>query len=67
MVTDISFSEMAIRAVEADASIADIPEDEIFKLTELSDFCITLVNKDGGEKIIDFGVWKEEHIRKGES
>jgi hypothetical protein len=64
-VTDISFSDMIIKAVEADASIADIPDNEIYKLTELSEFCITLVNAGGLTKVIDFEAWKREH-KKGE-
>lgn len=64
-VTDISFSDMTIKAVEADASIADIPDNEIYKLTELSEFCITLVNAGGLAKIIDIDAWKREH-KKGE-
>lgn len=43
-VTDISFSDMTIEAVETDASIADIPDNEMFNVAELSEFRITLVN-----------------------
>lgn len=64
-ITDISFLAMTIKAVEADASIADIPDNEIYKLTELSEFCITLVNAGGLAKVIDFEAWKREH-KKGE-
>ena len=63
-ITDISFSAMTIRAVEADVSIADIPEDEMFNVAELSEFQITLVNHGGQAKIIDFEVWKREHKRE---
>lgn len=63
-ITDISFSAMTIRAVEADASIAEIPEDEMFNVAELSEFQITLVNHGGQAKIIDFEAWKREHKRE---
>lgn len=63
-VTDISFSAMTIRAVEADAFIADIPKDEIFDVMELSEFRITLVNNGGLAKVIDFEEWKREHVSK---
>lgn len=63
-VTDISFLAMSIRAVEIEASLVDIPEDEIFNVTELSEFQITLVNNGGLAKVIDFEVWKREHIRE---
>ena len=63
-ITDISFSAMTIRAVEADASIAEIPEDEMFNVAELSEFRITLINNGGLAKVIDFEVWKREHKRE---
>lgn len=66
-IIDISFSAMTIKAVEADVSIADIPEDEMFKVMELNEFRITLINAGGRAKIIGFDAWKREHIRKGES
>lgn len=65
MVTDISFLAMTIKAVEADASIANIPEDEIFNVTDLSEFRITLVNSGVQTKVIAFEAWKREH-KKGE-
>ena len=55
---------MTIRAVEADASIAEIPEDEMFNVAELSEFRITLINNGGLTKVIDFEVWKREHKRE---
>lgn len=62
-ITDISFSDMTIKAVETKGSIADIPEDEIFNVTELSEFRLTLVNNGGLATVIDFEVWKREHIK----
>ncbi|EHE96293.1 hypothetical protein [Enterocloster citroniae] len=63
-ITDISFSAMTIRAVETDASIAEIPEDEMFNVAELSEFRITLINNGGLAKVIDFEAWKREHKRE---
>ena len=63
-ITDISFSAMTIRAVETDASFAEIPEDEMFNVAELSEFRITLINNGGLAKVIDFEAWKREHKRE---
>ena len=63
-ITDISFSAMTIRAVETDASIAEISEDEMFNVAELSEFRITLINNGGLAKVIDFEAWKREHKRE---
>ena len=63
-ITDISFSAMTIRAVETDDAIAEVPEDEMFNVAELSEFRITLINNGGLAKVIDFEAWKREHKRE---
>lgn len=57
-VTDISFAEMTIRAVETKTA-ASVPQNEIFCLDELKEFKIRLINNDGMADIVDFGVWKK--------
>lgn len=47
MVSDISFSDMHIQAIETDLDTLDISASELFNLSELSEFKITLVNKKG--------------------
>lgn len=65
-VKDISFTDMTIKAVETEISIADDYDDEIFNVMELDEFRITLVNGGGQAEIINFGLWKSEHDSKGE-
>lgn len=58
-VTDISFADMTIRAVEIIDTAAHIPHNEIFGLDELAEFKIKLINNGGMADIVDFGVWKK--------
>ena len=57
-VTDISFADMTIRAVEVKTA-AHTPQNEIFGLEELKEFKIRLINNGGMADIVDFGVWKK--------
>lgn len=63
-ILEISLSDMTIKAIETDVSIADIPESEMFNITDLREFRITLVNNGGQADIIEFNVWKKEHNNK---
>lgn len=58
--------DMTIKAVETGISIADISEDEVFRVMEMNEFQITLVNDGGQAEIIDFEMWKRERDSKGE-
>lgn len=72
MVSDISFSDMHIQAVETDLDTLDIPASELFDFSELSEFRIILENKKGyrmalenfkGQaKIICLNDWKRSQI-----
>lgn len=53
-VQHISFYTMSVTAASCDKSIGDVPEDEIFDISGLQDFKITLVNGHGQAEIIDF-------------
>ena len=50
-VTKISFYNMNVVAKATELSISDVPQEEVFDLTELRDFKITLDNWQG--KVID--------------
>lgn len=58
-VTDISFIDMSIHAVET-TSAAGILQNTVFGLEELKDFRIRLVNNGGAADIIEFGTWKRQ-------
>lgn len=60
-IKDISFSKLTVQAEETDFSIMDIPENEVFDLSELKEFKITLINKRGQAEVIDFVKWKSNH------
>lgn len=60
-VKDILFSDLTIRAAETDYFITDIPENEVFDISELKEFKITLVNKIGRAEVIDFVKWERSH------
>ncbi len=62
MVTDISFSDMHIQAVEINSSIIDIPASELFEISELKEFRIILENIKGRAEIICFDEWKRNRL-----
>ena len=52
-VEKISFYDFSIKAVETDLKISDVPEEEVFDISEFKDFRVTLKNKGAG-KIVEF-------------
>lgn len=58
-VKDISFFDLTVQAAETDYFITDIPENEVFDISELKEFKITVINKMGQAEVIDFVKWKE--------
>lgn len=62
-VTDISMSDISIKAVECENdSLAAV--EEVFLLEELQEFHITLYNRRGKPMIINFSEWKKLHNRE---
>lgn len=57
-VTDISFANMTIRAVET-ITVAPILQNDVFGLDDLKEFKIKLINNCEIADVVDFGVWKE--------
>lgn len=59
-VTDISFYHMAI-TVETITGDIQPPEDEVFDITDFSEFRITINNRNGDElpKVIQLSEWKK--------
>lgn len=55
-VTDISFADMTIRAVETIHAIS-VPQNEVFDLDDLKEFKIKLINNGGMADIINFSGW----------
>lgn len=62
-VTDISMSDMSIKAVECkNDSLAAV--EDVFLLEELQEFHITLCNRRGKAEIIGINEWKKFHNRE---
>lgn len=57
-VTDISFADMIIRAIET-TTAALVLQNVLFDLDDLKEFKIKLINNGGMADIVDFGVWKK--------
>ena len=57
-VTNISFADMTIRAVET-TTVAPVPQNVIFDLDDLKEFKIKLINNGGMADIVDFSVEKK--------
>lgn len=62
-VTDISMSDMSVKAVECENDTLAAVE-EVFLLEELQEFHITLYNRRGKPMIINFNEWKKIHNRE---
>lgn len=60
-VTEISFCDMTITAVEINTPAADLPEEEVFDYQLFSDYRIKLINGKGNAEIIDFVDWKSKN------
>lgn len=58
-VTDISFTDMSIHAVET-TTVALVPQNEVFGLDNLREFKIRLVNNGGMADIVDFKAWVDK-------
>ena len=52
-VEKISFYDFSIKALETDLKLCDVPEEEVFDISDLKEFRVTLKNKGVG-KIVEF-------------
>ncbi|MBC5745802.1 hypothetical protein FMM74_020125 [Lachnospiraceae bacterium MD308] len=58
-VTDISFFHMTIEATETNLTAADVPEYELWDISEFERYKVRLINNDGMGEIVDFGEFKK--------
>lgn len=52
---------MTIEATETDITVADVPEDELWDLSEFKDYTVKLINNGGQAEIVDIEKWKSEN------
>nr|WP_302168189.1 hypothetical protein [uncultured Schaedlerella sp.] len=57
---------MTIEAVETDFTTADVPEDELWDISEFRKYRVKLINKRGKAEIVEFEKWinKEDAKKK---
>lgn len=59
-ITKISFFYMAVEAVQTGLAINDVPENEVWDISEFRDYKVRLVNNGGKAEIIDFAEWRQD-------
>lgn len=62
-VTDMSIAELHIEAAETELSIAEIPDNELWKIEELEQYKIKLINSQKRIKVINIDQWKQNKQR----
>lgn len=60
-VTNIDFLHFSLEAREIDLSIDDVPEDELWDISELEEFHVRLVNSGSRADVIDMAEWRKGH------
>lgn len=63
-ITRISFYYMEVEAVEMNLTMDDVPENEVWDISEFEHYKVKLINSGGKSEIIDFEDWKEKHDLK---
>ena len=63
-ITKISFFYMTLTAVETDLSMDDVPENEVWDISEFEHYKVKLVNNGGQAEVINFNGWKEKHKKE---
>lgn len=63
-ITKISFYYMAVEAIQTDLIMAEVPENEVWDISEFKHYKVKLINSGGNMEIIDFDKWKKEHDLK---
>ena len=54
---------MTIEAIETNLTATDVPEDELWDISDFKNYKIKLINNGGQAEILDFEEWKS---RKGQ-
>lgn len=49
---------MTVEAVQTDLTVNDVPESEVWYISEFRNYKVKLVNNGGKAEIVDFAEWK---------
>lgn len=60
-VISIDWQRLTLEAEETGLRVDDVPESELWEISDLEEFEIRLVNNGGGADVIDMAEWKLEH------
>ncbi|RKI37002.1 hypothetical protein D7V86_24485 [bacterium D16-51] len=60
-VKDIDFSHLALEAEETGLRVDDVPESELWGVSELKEFKVRLANGKGKADVIDMAGWLKGH------
>lgn len=60
----ISFYYMEVDAVQTDLMIKDVPENEVWDISEFEYYKVKLINNNGQAEVVDFNEWREEHKKR---
>lgn len=52
---------MTVEAVQTDLTINDVPENEVWDISEFRNYKVKLVNNGGQAGIVDMAEWIEQH------
>lgn len=60
-ISKISFFHMEVEANETDLTVNEIPENEVWDISEFKDYKVKLINDGSKSEIVDFADYKKEH------
>lgn len=60
-VTSINWQHLTLEAEEAGLRVGDVPESELWDISELKEFKIRLVNNGSRADVIDMAEWRKGH------
>lgn len=60
----LTFAALYIEVKEIDLSTNDVPENEIWDISEFRNYKVKLVNNGGQAEVVDFDDWKEKNRKE---
>ncbi len=63
-ITRVSFFYMTVEAVQTDLTMNDVPESEVWDISEFRNYKVKLINNGGQAEIVDLAGWMERKRKK---